>query len=360
MNRKAKKEKPALPIEMVSATRRDAGEVSNTAVPVEVGPIKARYEAGAAGENILQAVHDIGALLAIVQQQAADLEATEMELERFKEASGLLAGGDPGGVTPALLSAFIQRQDAMVRAWHRSARKWRAKSKTADQELTRIKGTALPEKIEEIAKIHKLHLAISGVPLEEDIFSGQHRATLLGAVQTLIAERDEAIAEAERYEDSSQEAWQSVEELGDEAEQLRVANRELAENAKLAKEALARRTQELAAAEDVLRAYSVADKVLRKVKEAEAAAGEPLYFIQESRTWHGDMLVFWGDKGGGYVVDIMQAGLYPASHSLGSRAADLYWRPEDLLQALTICANSERLHGQRACAKPLKLPGGAK
>lgn len=98
---------------------------------------------------------------------------------------------------------------------------------------------------------------------------------------------------------------------------------------------------------------SAAETVRRRVREAEKIAGEPLYFIQDARTWHGDMIVFWGPNGSGYVVDIVQAGLYPASHSRGSRDSDHYWRPEDLLGTLTMCANSERLRGQTAQKKPL-------
>lgn len=51
-----------------------------------VGEIAARCAAGLAGENILQAVHDIKTLLAIVQRQAGDLvRATEIVDERIAE-----------------------------------------------------------------------------------------------------------------------------------------------------------------------------------------------------------------------------------------------------------------------------------
>jgi hypothetical protein len=33
-----------------------------------------------------------------------------------------------------------------------------------------------------------------------------------------------------------------------------------------------------------------------RVHAEEAAAGEPLYFIQLAQTWHGDMLVFWANS----------------------------------------------------------------
>ncbi len=94
-------------------------------------------------------------------------------------------------------------------------------------------------------------------------------------------------------------------------------------------------------------------RVMDRVHAEEAAAGEPLYFIQLAQTWHGDMLVFWAKGGSGYVVDIEQAGLYPASHAKGRRDIDLYWRPADLVDALTLCVNSERMRGQKPVDKSI-------
>lgn len=35
-----------------------------------------------------------------------------------------------------------------------------------------------------------------------------------------------------------------------------------------------------------------------------------LYYIQDSRSYVGNCVVFWGKDGGGYVCDITKAGLY--------------------------------------------------
>ena len=66
-----------------------------------------------------------------------------------------------------------------------------------------------------------------------------------------------------------------------------------------------------------------------------------LYYIQDSREYVGNCVVFWGKDGGGYVCDITKAGLYTYEEAMSqhkSRHTDIPWLKEDVENALrTFC-----------------------
>ena len=66
-----------------------------------------------------------------------------------------------------------------------------------------------------------------------------------------------------------------------------------------------------------------------------------LYYIQDSREYVGNCVVFWGKDGNGYVCDITKAGLYTYEEAMSqhkSRHTDIPWLKEDVENALrTFC-----------------------
>lgn len=66
-----------------------------------------------------------------------------------------------------------------------------------------------------------------------------------------------------------------------------------------------------------------------------------LYYIQDSREYVGNCVVFWGKNNSGYVCDITKAGLYTYEEAMSqhkSRHTDIPWLKEDVENALrTFC-----------------------
>ena len=57
-----------------------------------------------------------------------------------------------------------------------------------------------------------------------------------------------------------------------------------------------------------------------------------LYFIQDSRSYVGNMMLFWGPERSGYLCCIDDAGRYPGSDLPGGRDTDVPW-PVEYIEA---------------------------
>lgn len=60
---------------------------------------------------------------------------------------------------------------------------------------------------------------------------------------------------------------------------------------------------------------------------------EQLYYIQDSRSYVGNCMVFWGHNNNGYVCDISKVGLYTyeqAIEQFKSRSTDIPWKKQDI------------------------------
>ena len=71
-----------------------------------------------------------------------------------------------------------------------------------------------------------------------------------------------------------------------------------------------------------------------------------LYYIQDSRSYVGNCVVFWGKEGSGYVCDITKAGLYTYEEAMSqhkSRHTDIPWLKEDVENALRIFCDVQYL-----------------
>ncbi len=57
---------------------------------------------------------------------------------------------------------------------------------------------------------------------------------------------------------------------------------------------------------------------------------EKLYYIQDSRSYHGNAVIWWGIDGGGYTSDITKAGKYTYSKAkkICERNTDIAWEVE--------------------------------
>lgn len=71
-----------------------------------------------------------------------------------------------------------------------------------------------------------------------------------------------------------------------------------------------------------------------------------LYYIQDSRSYVGNCVVFWGKERSGYVCDITKAGLYTYEEAMSqhkSRHTDIPWLKEDVENALRTFCDSQYL-----------------
>lgn len=67
----------------------------------------------------------------------------------------------------------------------------------------------------------------------------------------------------------------------------------------------------------------------------EAPSKEELYYIQDSRSYVGNSMLFWRDGGSGYTTNLEEAGLYSKQHAFSQhrcRSSDLPW-PESYIRA---------------------------
>lgn len=75
------------------------------------------------------------------------------------------------------------------------------------------------------------------------------------------------------------------------------------------------------------------------------------YYIQDTRSYVGNCIVFWGSNWSGYVTDINKAGLYSeeeAKKICGSRKTDIAWPENYIRKNLQLTCDMQYLTKKRA------------
>lgn len=131
--------------------------------------------------KILPLVRFAEVLAADAKRAREEADKALAERNEFRDASGLLVGGDPEGVTPEILQKFIMRQDAFIRAWHKCARGWRASHLQESFKLGRAAGAR--ERMQ-----HERNQAIERAEKAE-----QERDRLKAEIEALKTERTQVL-----------------------------------------------------------------------------------------------------------------------------------------------------------------------
>lgn len=84
------------------------------------------------------------------------------------------------------------------------------------------------------------------------------------------------------------------------------------------------------------------------------------YFVQDTRGYVGNSVVWWRPNGRGYTVDIRDAGIYDDDEVRGMRDTDVAWPVEDVLRLVQHHVDVQDLRGLKKSGRrvPHTLAGG--
>lgn len=122
---------------------------------------------------------------------------------QWKDATGLLVGGDPDGVTPGHLRRHIQRADRTIAAWKRCAKKYRAMVRGYEEAVTKPRERVEPSSGSPLPRIELMKGSVWTAKGMQERLNGTDwlpRMEVLTAVGDLEAEISTLRARAEKAE----------------------------------------------------------------------------------------------------------------------------------------------------------------
>jgi hypothetical protein len=166
---------------------------------------------------VLDVVERLAAALKASEERARKAEDEEEELRelvaRYQEASGIDVGGDPGGVTPEILSKFVQSEEARANAAEKQCAELAAANLGANKRIVELEHERDAARAElarlttplasaELAQIEREHAIVAasfdrdGVSPKDSAEAHRNRGVLLAEIRRLTTPRP--IAEAPR------------------------------------------------------------------------------------------------------------------------------------------------------------------
>jgi hypothetical protein len=67
------------------------------------------------------------------------------------------------------------------------------------------------------------------------------------------------------------------------------------------------------------------------------------YYIQDSRGYVGNDVLWWRPNGNGYTTDLNEAGVYTREEAYGKRETDVAWPVEHINPLITRTVDMQRL-----------------
>lgn len=77
-----------------------------------------------------------------------------------------------------------------------------------------------------------------------------------------------------------------------------------------------------------------------------------LYYLQDARSYCGDIMIWWRIGGKGYTTDLDQAQVFTEDELKSKRETDIPWEHSLISGKAKRMVNSEDLRPERGCLRP--------